>query len=81
MKWFDNILFGVLFLFGFVFLLTGTTSKSYLEHLKAKGVLICKDANSTFSVTDDDLMETTNMYYMRLKPHGQEISYLDCEKK
>ena len=68
-------------IYGLRFLLAEINATNYLEHLSANGVLICKDTNSTFSVTTNDVMVTTDRYYLHLKPHGQKISYLDCEKK
>ena len=81
MKFFEYLMIGIAIFFSFGFLLTGSSSKSSLDHLSANGVLICKDANSTFTVTADDIMETTDRYHLHLKPHGQKINYFACEKK
>ena len=76
-----NIMIGIGVIYFLVSFLMGSIATRYLEHLSANGVLIRKDTNSTFSVTTNDVMVTTDRYYLHLKPHGQKISYLDCEKK
>ena len=72
---------GIGVIYFLVSFLIGSIATRHLDHLSANGVLICKDANSTFTVTADDIMETTNRDNLHLKPYGQKISYLDCEIK
>ena len=76
-----NIMIGIGVIYFLVSFLMGSIATRHLDHLSANGVLICKDANSTFTVTADDIMETTDRYHLHLKPHGQKINYFACEKK